>query len=264
MKKYLVYFWTTLKVNTAYKAGYFLSLFMDAIFFFVSFAVWKVIYTEGNLNVIDTYSLKDTITYFFVTSILFRLEISGSIYLGYSIWSGFFTNDLIKPWRITLVTIIDAISDKTLISALYIPVLAIIFFSARSYIEIPTLINTSFFIISIILAFFLSVSFNLILHSLTFYFGDQDANIELFNYIALFLAGAFFPLAFLPSKLATLFNILPFRHTFFTPIEIFLGKMTLDRIINSWIETILWTVLFFIVYKILYYKGLKYYTGTGR
>jgi len=264
MRKYLIYFTTTLKMNTAYKADYFLSLIMDATFFFVSFTLWKIIFSEGNLTTIDTYTLKDTVTYFFVTSILFRLEVSTSIYLGWQIWSGFFTNDLIKPWNITAINILDTIAEKILVFLLFIPVMVIIYISAHNYILIPDLPRILLFIITIVLAFFLGVAFNLIFHALTFRYGDQDTNIELLNYIALFFAGAFFPLAFLPSKLFVIFNILPFKNIFFVPIEIFLGKMTPNQIYHSWFETIIWTIIFYTIYKLVYKNGLKHYTGTGR
>lgn len=264
MKKYWRYFITMLKLNTAYKADYIFSLFADTIFFFISFALWRIIFSEGNLTQINTYSLQDTITYFFVTSILFRLEVSNSIFLGWQIWSGFFTNDLIKPWSIYGISVIDTIAEKFFITTLYIPVLAVIFFVAHQYIQLPSGQNLIFFLISVVLAFFLGVTFNLIFHALTFFYGDQDANIELINYLALFFAGAFFPLAFLPHKLYLVFQALPFKNIFFVPIEIFLGKLPPEKIYSSWLETILWIIAFYLTFKILYKRGLKYYTGTGR
>lgn len=255
---------TTLKMNTAYKADYLLSLIMDTIFFFVSFALWRIVFSEGNITNIDTYSLKDTITYFFVTSILFRMEVSNSIYLNWTIWSGYFTNDLIKPWNITTITMIDTIAEKVFLVLLYLPVLGVIFLAAHHYIQLPTSINFLYFLISVALAFFLGIMFNLIFHAFCFFWGDQDANIEFVNYIALFFAGSFFPLAFLPPKLLVIFQALPFKNLFFVPIEIFLGKLPPERIYLSWLETILWTIAFYIIYQVVYKKGLKYYTGTGR
>ena len=139
-----------------------------------------------------------------------------------------------------------------------------IFFAARNYIVIPDAINIFYFLISVFLAFFLAIAFNLIFHALTFRFGDQDASIELFNYIALFLAGAFFPLAFLPQNAFHIFSLLPFKNTFFVPIEIFLGKIPPSQIYLSWVETIIWTVIFYVIFKLIYKNGLKHYTGTGR
>lgn len=264
MRKYWAYFITVIKVNTAYKADYFLSLILDAVFFFISFALWKAIFTEGNLQTIDTYSLRDTVTYFFVTAILFRLDASDSIYLGSTIWNGFFTNDLIKPWSITLVSIMDALADKFFTIIMFVPVAILIFISAHHYIILPQWPNLIMFIVSVILAFFMMMTFNLTIHALTFRFGDQDANIELFNYIAIFLAGATFPLSFLPTHIFAIFNLLPFKNVFFVPIQIFLGKMPIDQIYQGWFETIIWTIAFYLIYKIIYKKGVKLYTGTGR
>lgn len=264
MKKYWAYFITTLKMNSAYKADFLLSLIIDVVFFFISFALWKVIYKEGGIDAIGSYSLKDTITYFFVTSILFRLEVSSSIYLGWQIWSGYFTNDIIKPWSITLVNILDTIGEKFFVVSLYIPVSVVIYIFAHDNIELPQLPNLLMFVITVILAFFMAIAFNLIFHAMTFRFGDQDANIQLFNYTALFLAGSFFPLAFLPGNLGVIFRSLPFKNIFFVPVEIFLGKMSPNQIYRSWLEIIIWTIIFYVIYRIVYRKGIKLYTGTGR
>lgn len=264
MKKYFVYFWTSFKMNSAYKANIYFSLIIDVIFFYISFALWKTIYTEGGINQIDTYSLRDTITYFFVQSVLFRLDVSGSIYLNWTIWSGYFTNDLIKPWSIPTITILDGIAERFFVFLLYIPVVAAIFLSAREFIQFPGLGQLLLFFVSVILAFALNIAFNLIFHALCFHFGDQNANIELFNYISIFLAGAIFPLSFLPDKIEFFFNLLPFKNLFFIPIEVFLGKMTGMEVAWHWLETIIWIAVFYIIFKIIYQRGLKHYTGTGR
>lgn len=264
MKKYWTYLRIAIKNSSAYKADFILSLIFDATFFFVSFALWKTVYSEGNLNTINSYSLTQTITYFFATSILFRLDVSDSIYLNWQVWSGYFTNDLIKPWNVTLVNFLDALAEKILEFGFYIPVLVVIYLSAKNYIQVPTSQNILFFLVSVILAYFLQVFFNLILHASSLRFGDQQANIDLSVYIALFFSGAFFPLAFLPPKILTFFQFLPFQNIFYVPIEIFLGKLNTMQIYQSWIITIIWIVVFYFIYKAIYKNGLKYYSGTGR
>jgi ABC-2 type transport system permease protein len=264
MKKYLAYFNVTLKDSVAYKADIILGLIIDVVFFFISFALWKTIYSEGGISQIDTYSLKDTITYYFIAAIIFRFDVANSIYLNWMIWSGYFTNDLIKPWNIPLVNIIGVIADRGLVFILYIPIMLIILLFTHSYIQFPIGINILFFTISLAIAFFLNCFFNLIFHSLAFKFGDQDANIEFFTYIGMLLAGGVFPLAFLPESIKHIFNILPFKFLFSFPIEVLLGKVSMADIMTGWITAILWTVCFYLIFIKIYRNGLKYYTGTGR
>ncbi len=264
MKKYWRYFITNFKLNTAYKADFITGLFIDIVFFFISFALWKTIYSEGNINTIGSYNLRDTITYFFATSIIFRLEVSGSIYLGWQIWSGYFTNDLTKPWNIPFISILDVLAEKSLVVLLYVPMLLIIYFSAKNYLILPDLSHLLLFIVTTLIGMAVAISFNLIIHAMTFFFGDQDANVELVNYVGNFFAGAMIPLTFLPFYLYKLTTFLPFKYIFYVPIEVFLGKLTLNEIFINWGVALLWITGFYIIFRVAYKKGLRHYTGTGR
>lgn len=264
MKKYLQYFKTTYKMATTYKPDFLLSQFSDIIFFTVFFTLWTAIFKTRGGGEIVAYSLTNVITYYFATEFIFRFDITNSLYLSQQIWNGWLTNDLIKPYSVTVVTIIDALAEKALVILLCLPVFGIVYLFAHEFIVFPSLIYCAYFLITILLALFMNVFFNLIFHALTFRYGDQDASIQLVNYIAIFLGGGFFPLSFLHGTIGQIFSILPFKYLFFVPAEIFLGKISPSEILRSWFAIIIWTLLFFGIYYLIYKKGLKYYTGTGR
>jgi len=265
VNKYFAYLKTSVKVNTAYVANYFLLVSFDLIYFFVFFSLWTTVYKSGNIGNIAGYTISGIISYYFISEIIFKFtDVASSIYLNWQIWSGYFTNDLIKPWNVLVISYIDAFSEKALNLLVATPAIFIMYMVARQYVALPSWVNLFYLIVTIGLSFVMNCAFNICLHVLCLKFGDQESNIELANYLTLFLAGAFFPLAFLPAKIETFFNLLPFKYIFYVPANIFLGKMSLHEIITSWVMILGWTAVFVLTYKIIYKHTIKYYSGTGR
>lgn len=263
MTKYWTYLGVCFKAFFTYKADFALSICFNMIFFFIFLFVWKSVYSSNNGASIASYTLTSTITYYLITSLIYRTDLIDSIYLGQIIWNGDFTNDLIKPWNAFLADIISAISDVMISLIVYTPFFIVMIVVAHDYIIFPSILYLLYFIITLFLAFIMNLWINYILHALTFYWGDQEPNIGLINYIIAFLAGGFFPLAFLPAGLAW-FKYLPFRFLFDVPANIFLQKLSLMQVFSSWGQMLIWIVVFYTIFIIVYKNGLKRYTGTGR
>jgi len=264
MGKYLKYFQVCFVNILAYKADFTLSIAFNMIFFVIYFVLWKTIYMTSGTAEINSYSLSNTITYYFITAIIFRFNLDAAIYLGEEIWNGQLSNDLIKPWNVKAIHVFAALTDVGLTLLVSIPFFAIIYVFAHDYIVFPSLINLLFFLVTLILGFFLNLVFHFIFHSLTFFFGDQEANIKLINYLVVFLAGAFFPLTFLPAYAKGIFETLPFRYLYDVPANIFIGKMSTTDIFYGWGQMILWTIILYFIFQFLFKKGLTKYTGIGR
>ena len=264
MSKYLAYFKVCLIDVYAYRADFYLYMAINTVFFYVAVALWVAVYHYSGHAEIGDYTLANTITYYFITGLLFRLDLTHSMYLAGEIWNGYFTNDLIKPWNVILVHFIAAISDLALGIATYMPFLIFMAFTTFKYINIPSFSNLLLFIIFVAFSLIMNFCFNLILHALTLHFGDQTTQIELVNYITSFLAGAYIPITFLSGWVKNLFLLLPFKFLFFTPTEIFLGKIEPSQSLVYMIEIILWSLLFYGVFKLVYRSGIRKYTGTGR
>ncbi len=264
MKKYFQYLFVSAKVALAYKWNFLFSAFFDLAFFLIFFSLWTNVYRVNNLTYVGSYDINHLITYYFITEVIFRLDVMGSMYLNYQIWDGYFTNDLIKPWNVTVVNMLDTIAEKAINVLMCIPAVLLMIFIARRYIEFTGFNNILLFLASVAVAFLLNISFNLSLHALCFKYGDQDAMIGLGNYVSWFLAGAFFPLEFLPAKFHAMVNLLPFKYLFDVPANTYLGKFSPDQILMNFAVGLLWIVILLSTYLIIFKRGVKYYTGTGR
>lgn len=247
-----------------YKADYYFMLLADCIYFFIFYAIWSNVYLQNGITEIGSYTLSNTITYYFATAIIFRIDVIDAIYLGNEIWNGNFTNDVIKPWNIKGVHVIATLVELLIRVGFYIPVAIVIWLAARNYIVLPNFQTFVLFLITLFFVFALSFSFMMIFQTLYFYFGDQGGLVGLISYIVVFLAGGVFPLTFLGGNLGVLFKALPFRFLFDVPSNIFLGRFSTMEVFGIWGQMVLWTILFWLIFSFLFKKGLKYYTGTGR
>lgn len=264
MNKYFTYLKISFKNSVAYKADICISIIFEMIYFYIYFAIWRTIYATNGDTIIATYTISGMVTYYFITALIYQIEPSNSIFLGQNIWNGDFTNDLIKPWKANLIDIIYTTGEIGFKVLLYLPFLFFIYLTAHSYIILPTFSNLIFFVITLIFVFFMMLTFQMILHALTFFFGDQDANIGLITYLIAFVGGGIIPLALLPAKIKSVVGVLPFRFIFNEPANIFLGKVSANAILGDWMQIILWIGVFYIVYTFLFKKGLKRYSGVGR
>jgi ABC-2 type transport system permease protein len=264
MKKYFSYFIVSFNAFFTYKADFLIGIIFNLVFFFIYFALWKTIYTGTGQEAISNYSLASTVTYYFIVTLIFRLDVSGRIWLGNDIWSGSYTNDLVKPWNAITIQILTTLSELAIEIMLYMPFAIFIFVFAFNYLILPSPIIFMFFLITLLLGIFLNFVINLSIHSLTFHFGDQEGNANLINYLISFLAGGIFPLAFLPENIKQVFMALPFRYLFDFPANIFLGKVDTGSLYIGWLQMIIWILIFLVVFLIIYKKGLAKYTGTGR
>jgi len=264
MIKYLVYFKVSLQDVYAYRADFFLFMAINTVFFYVAIALWSAVYQSTGDSEISSYTLSNIITYYLITGLLFRLDLSSSMFLSADIWGGYFTNDYIKPWNIVLVHFIIVLADLFFGMITFLPFFVIMAFTSFQHISLPTFPNFIFFIAVVILSLIMNYCFNLILHALTFHYGDQRSQIALANYIATFLAGAVFPISFLSGWVRDLLLALPFKFLFFTPTEIFLNKVSVAESQVYIAEIAIWIMIFFGISQLVYRTGIKKYSGTGR
>jgi ABC-2 type transport system permease protein len=97
-----------------------------------------------------------------------------------------------------------------------------------------------------------------------FWTDDVWATRFLFGVIFLeFFSGAFFPIDILPNWLVSIFNLTPFPYLIFFPLKIWLEQVDTDQILNIFLISIAWLIIFYILAKLLWRKGVKNYGAYG-
>jgi len=78
-----------------------------------------------------------------------------------------------------------------------------------------------------------------------------------------FSAGAFFPIDVLPPRIQEVFMLLPSPYMVFFPLQVFLEKVDSHSLINGFASQLFWIALFGLATRLVWQKGLRYYSAQG-
>ncbi len=116
----------------------------------------------------------------------------------------------------------------------------------------------------ILLAFLLSFTFKMIVGITAFWLIDFWGLQQIVDVVILLLAGFIAPLEFFPKLLQTIALITPFPYMIYYPIMSLQSKLELSQGLKVIAIQLMWLVLLCLVYKILWRKGVKRFTGEGQ
>lgn len=135
------------------------------------------------------------------------------------------------------------------------------FFLYPQALWIPSIGNLLLFTISIILAFTLRFLIQYTFAIFAFW-TERASALENFWYLFyLFFSGLIAPLEMFPDSVRTVVLWTPFPYLIDFPASILIGLPV--NLGQGFLVTIAWTVLFFIINRWLWRKGLKQYSGMG-
>ncbi|WP_419871392.1 ABC transporter permease [Candidatus Pristimantibacillus sp. PTI5] len=227
--------------KSSYKLEYYLGLFGSLLSIFISVAIWKAVY--GSTASFAGITQEQAVTYA-VIAMLMRIVLSMNEFLiDGKIKSGEIASDLIRPYHfLTYVfsMIIGEVGFNLWTKALPLIILSIFMFQ----LEVShSWINLLFFLISAAFSYLLLYFFNLIFWLFAFWVHQTWSIVTIKNAAVLLLSGATIPYWFLPDWLAYIFEWLPFKYIYFTPVTIALGEAHQGDILRLFIEQIGWILL---------------------
>lgn len=113
------------------------------------------------------------------------------------------------------------------------------------------------FIISMILAFLVVVSFCMMIYITTFYTLSPLGIKVIFIALVEFLSGSIIPIPFLPDKIASILEILPFASMQNMPLRIYSGNIAGMDMLYAILLQVFWLVVLVVVGKVFMKKSLK-------
>lgn len=125
----------------------------------------------------------------------------------------------------------------------------------------PTVFLT---ILAIFLATILVFCSSLVLGSLALWTTHITSFVSLYWIGLLLFGGITFPLAFFPNNVQQILIFNPYRFMFSFPLEILFSKINFLEIIFGFGLTLLWIFIFSYLYKIMWRRGVKVYSGYGQ
>ena len=263
MKKYLWAFKLSFSYQLAYRVNFLLGRLRSIIVLLIVYYLWTTLtaYTGRFAG----YSHEEFMTYVFGV-VLLRAFVFGtqSRRIAQEINEGGFTTYLVKPINHFIFFYFRELAERLLL----------IFSSIIEITIVSAILNVQFFVqtnratliwvfLAIIGAHVLYYLLSYAVSMIAFWSREAMGPRFLFEWLLEFASGAYFPLTIVGAFYFGILQLLPFMHLIFTPLAIYLGKLTpgeLPRLIGM---EMFWILAIGIITTTLWKKGLRRYSGEG-
>lgn len=216
---------------------------------------------------IKGYNLNDMIAYMLLVMLARAFSSMPGLTSGIagSIQKGEVKKFLIQPVDMLGSLLLQRIAHKLVYYVIAFFPFALVFFLCRSYFEAgfpsPTLLAAV--ILSLVGAFLLGFAMEACLGLVAFWLLEVSSLAFIFMLFSFFLSGHMFPLDLMPAPLDWMIGLLPFQYLAYFPSAVALGKIQGDALVTGLIVQFVWVLVFGVLCRILWHRGLIRYGGYG-
>lgn len=252
----------TIKQRVAYRASAIGWVLVPAITFFVTYGIWKAVFSSAETTTLSGFTFKEMAVYVCLQAMISLLVDSNAGWsIGGDVVRGDIASSLIKPISYSGKIFAEDLGDKVFIlCTVAAPLLLVIFF----LIGFPfNLTSMSTFFLSVFLGslinFFFDICFGMLAFYVTYIWGLQMAKYAVIR----FLSGTMIPIAFFSESFQNVFRYLPFQYIAYSPAMVFLGKYSIHQ---TWFIIgiqLIWIGILYAVGKLLWVLAIKRLTILG-
>lgn len=255
------------QVNWAEQWQYRANMLMYLLYWLVSpimyLAVWTSIATQnGDVN---GFTANDFVTYYMVLLICDQVTSNIVIHIfGYKIQDGTLSGELVKPIHPMLTNaLINNIAFKVLMILGFLPIWVILFFLFKPDFSNVALSGVLLSIPAMILGFFVSYMISATITALAFWTTRVYSIHEFYFALILLFSGQFVPLPLMPKLVQDIAQYLPFQLFMYYPIQLILGKLSTEQILQGFVSGIIWLGISTVLFNWVWKNGVKRYSAVG-
>jgi ABC-2 type transport system permease protein len=264
--KYLAVFRVSFEQEFVYRVNFIMWRLRNVMQFFLVFFLWDSVFNDPGRQFFG-YDRPKILTYVFGILIIKAIVYSSrSIDVSGDIARGDLSNFLLKPISYFKYWFTRDASSKALnlIFAFFETIVLYVLLRPPFFVQTNPLIIL-FFLLSIAIAILLHFSLILFFSMIPFWYPEQSwATMFLFMIFSDFLGGGLFPLDIMPQNIQRVIYLTPFPHMLFTPLQIYIGKYSIEKTLLYLGVGLLWILLFSITIKKMWKMGLRQYRAEGR
>lgn len=266
MNKYLAISKTTIEQEMAYRINFVMSRVRNLFGIILLYYLWSSVFASGTTQVFG-YDREKILTYVFMVLIIKSFVFTSKAGdIAGEIAQGELNKYLVKPINFTYYYLAKDAGAKLLNTLFSVFEFALLFLLFKPPIVIQGDISTLFFfIISLLLAVLIYFNIVRLTSFITFSLPEYawGAHFLISGVITTFLSGAVFPIDILPLALQKAIYLTPFPYLLFFPLEIYLGRLTMDFIIFGVAMSFFWLLILFFISQRVWRSGLKVYGAYG-
>ena len=227
---------------------------------------WSGVYQQKHAFLSD-WSIATVTSYYLlliIASSLLIVHIEETVAI-IDIREGGLVKHLTRPFSYFWLMFINELPWRVFQGALGIFVFLLFSLLFKSFVQLshdPATLIVSFLII--ILAYMISFIFKMILGLSAFWFTDFWGLQQLVEVVILSFAGFLMPLEFYPKLIEQIAYALPFSYIIYYPIIAIQGKLLLPQLFQVMGIQLMWIIVFAVIYKYLWRKGIEKFVGVGQ
>jgi ABC-2 type transport system permease protein len=259
---YLTTMRTAIATQFQYRAAnyfYMLGMVAEPVIYLV---VWTTI-AKSSGGSVNGISADEFAAYYIVWTLVRNMNVVfGAPFWEWRIREGRFSGELMRPLHPIHYDIAYFAGWKVVVVTLWIPIaigLSLVFHPALR----PTGLEVVVFVFAIWGAYLLRTAIQETIGMLNFWTTRGAAVFDLYMAVELLLSGRLVPLQLMPAWVQTLANFLPFKWTFWFPIESLVGSMSTQSLLLGLGAQALWIAGTFFVFRVAFRYAVRHYSAVG-
>lgn len=253
------------RLNIKSEFQYRMHIFMRILVSFIPIVcliyLWYLLYQDQSS--VKGYSFVSMITYTVLAKILYEILTPSVHWDVYSdVCSGDIVRFFTKPLYFMRFLFFKNIGLR-LVSLATCVVLFGVIFLFREHFIFPEAGDILPFLLSCMMSFILFFLIYFFVSLISFWLVDIFAFFFMVGNIISFTSGALIPLDLMSGKVYNVLMLLPFSKLVYFPMSIYLGKLSLEEIINNFIVGGVWILILFLLSQRVYKLGTLRYNAPG-
>lgn len=238
---------------------YMIGMIAEPVIYLV---VWSTVAVQQGGSV-GGYTPADFAAYYLVWILVRNMNIVLTPYAWEQyIQRGFLSMELLRPIHPLHGQLAYFSGWKFVVIVMWIPLAILLSFIFKPNLD-PTAWQLILFFIALWGGYLMRFMLLWLLGMITFWTTRVSAIFELYFTLELLFSGRLVPLSLMPEWAQTLANLMPFKWAFGYPIELILGKLTLQQSLLGLGVQLFWTLLALFFVRLIWRAAMKKYSAVG-
>jgi ABC-2 type transport system permease protein len=272
LKKYVKILRVSLVERMTYRIDFLLGTVLRFLPLVTTILLWKAIYASveresGNTSPsLESFRYNEMIAYLLLTHISRMFSSMPGLAGGIArdVREGTLKRYLIQPVDMIAYLLSYRVAHKiAYITMSFLPY-ALLFVICHGYFDgFPDPLTLGAYAVSLVLSFLVGFFFEASVGMVGFWFLEVTSLLYIVMTLNFFISGHMLPLDLLPNPWKTLLLWMPFQYMAYFPAVVFLRKITGWNLVLHLLLELSWAVVFMLLCRLLFRRGLKRYSAYG-
>lgn len=241
--------------RSAYRFNHFMGILNTILRIFIFWEIYRALY--GRQSEIDGITLTMVTTNFILSIGLDAVFYVNDYYLPSRIQSGSIATELLLPVSVHGRMLADNLGNALFqLFFHFVPAVAVsVLFIGIAVPAGPVMLLL--FLFSALLGYGVLWTISFVAQMFSFWLINIWSIVTIKNAFINVLSGSMIPLWFMPDWMQGVIRFTPFSSIYFTPVQIYLGQLSLPEILRGFLIQLFWIVFLFSLGMFLWKKGQK-------